>query len=152
MNGTPFSGAALPGSFAVIARDWSPGDAVELELSLPVERIASHPRVTMNQGCVALRRGPVVYCLEGTDHPGVSLYDLVLPRDARIEAAHDQELLGGVTRLEAAGLRRARATELYSAVGDHAADAAVAERLTAVPYFAWANRNRGAMRVFIPEA
>ncbi|MFZ4779557.1 MAG: glycoside hydrolase family 127 protein, partial [Terrimicrobiaceae bacterium] len=36
--------------YAVIHRTWSSGDAVELVLDMPVEKIVSHPGVLMNQG------------------------------------------------------------------------------------------------------
>ena len=57
-----FSGAG--GCYAAITREWKAGDVVTMDLSMPVEFLRSHEKVTCNAGRVAIRRGPVVYCLE----------------------------------------------------------------------------------------
>ena len=36
---------------------------------MPVERIYAHPDVQADQGRVALKRGPIVYCVEAVDTP-----------------------------------------------------------------------------------
>jgi len=51
-------------SFSVSGKN---GDAVELNLPMPVQRIAANPRVKANAGLLALQRGPMVYCLEACD-------------------------------------------------------------------------------------
>ena len=69
---------ALRGGYAYIRRHWRRGDIVELELDMPIERVYAHPAVRQAAGCVALQRGPIVYCLEGVDNP-FPLHRLVLP-------------------------------------------------------------------------
>ncbi|HYQ83212.1 MAG TPA: beta-L-arabinofuranosidase domain-containing protein, partial [Rubrobacter sp.] len=49
---------------------------------------------------IALMRGPLLYCAEQTDNPGVDLRDLALD-DARFSARFDPEMLGGVVVLQA---------------------------------------------------
>src|SRR5262249_51999037 len=68
-----------------LSRTWKGGDAVELELPMPVERVYADPKVKANVGRVALQRGPVVYCLEGVDNGG-KVRNLVLPRSAKVSA------------------------------------------------------------------
>ena len=43
---------------------------VALHLPMPAERLHAHPRVRMDVGRVALRRGPLIYCVEEADNPG----------------------------------------------------------------------------------
>ena len=57
------------------------GDVVELDLPMPPERIFANPKVRMDLGRVALRRGPLVYCLEQADNPDAPVTQLALPRD-----------------------------------------------------------------------
>jgi len=131
-----------------LRREWRKGDTIRLNLPMTPQRIAANPNVTADVGRVALRRGPLVYCLEAADHGG-SVRDLALPRDALLEARMETGLLGGVVVLRARGLRRAPtdwAETLYRPVG---ADAPAS--LTAVPYLAWDNRGPGEMVVWIPE-
>src|SRR5262249_17878063 len=51
-----------------IKREWQSGDVIELELPMPPERIYAHPSVKENVGRVALKRGPLVYCVEEVDN------------------------------------------------------------------------------------
>ena len=58
VNGQPAGVPAAPGTFAVIAREWSPGDRVVLRLPMTVELLTGVNR------SVAVRRGPIVYGLQ----------------------------------------------------------------------------------------
>jgi DUF1680 family protein len=135
--------------YARIARKWQPGDAVRLDLELAVQRLYANPNIRHDAGRVALRRGPLMYCLEGTDNP-VPLNSIMLPRDRGFEATWEEGLLGGVVTLGA----EARADEsedwdgaLYRMAPPRARDVAV----RAVPYFAWDNREPGEMLVWLRE-
>ena len=81
-------------------------------------------------------RGPITYCIEAVDNPDINVLGLALPKEANLQAAHRPELLGGVTVLEGKAL----------------ADGKRPVKLTAVPYYSWANREKGAMAVWIDEA
>jgi DUF1680 family protein len=104
---------------------------------------------------VALERGPLVYCLEQTDlPPGVRLDALTLDPAITPKAEHRPELLGGVTVLTAGGRARAAGgrEEEWPYGADAPEPAGEPVELTAVPYYAWANRADGAMRVWVPRA
>lgn len=126
----------LPG-WLRLRRRWSPGDTFTLDLELDARLTRPDPYVDAVRGCVAIERGPLVHCLEGVDQrPGIPFEDLTLPYGSRLSVRYDPELLDGVGVVTADGLRRGG--------GD-------AVPLTAVPYYAWANRREGPMRVWIPE-
>ena len=73
--------AGLEDGYAKISRRWNNGDRVELIMAMPVERIYSHPLVAVNQGRVALQRGPIIYCLEEIDNgPNLSAISLQIGR------------------------------------------------------------------------
>lgn len=137
-----------------IARTWAPGDQVVLELGLEPRLTAGDPRVDAVRGCAAIERGPLVYCLEEADHPGGGLDDLVLDPSRALAAKHRPDLLGGVTTVVAAGRRReipdAGWWPYGPASGDASPTAGEPVELTAIPYYAWANRQDGAMRVWLP--
>lgn len=151
--GEPWDGEVRLGSYVAIRRRWAAGDIVRLRLPMPVRRVSCHPRVTENAGRVALMRGPLVYCLEAVDNPDVDVRDVILPDEAEIEAKHRPELLGGVTTLSFAGrvapVDRAWDGTLYREDAGGAAHVAEAGQVTAVPYYAWANREPGSMRVWV---
>jgi len=143
----------MPGSYVAIRRRWAAGTVVRLRLPMPVRRVSCHPRVTENAGRVALMRGPLVYCLEVVDNPGVDVRDIVLPAEAEIEAKHRPELLGGVTTLSfdgrAAPVDGAWDRTLYREDVEGAPASIEPVRVVAVPYYAWANRQPGPMRVWL---
>ena len=68
------NGAAVPleldKGFARVERTWRKGDVVELDLPMPVRRVAAHEKVAADQGRVALQRGPIVFAAEWPDNPG----------------------------------------------------------------------------------
>jgi len=157
------NGEALPpaeaarGQYATIRRTWRAGDVVKATLPMPVVRMAAHPRVAGNAGRVALRRGPLLYCVEAADHPVGDVRDFVLPNDAPVVPAYRPDLLGGVVvltadaKLEAAapGWDGALYRALQSVERDRAGRSSVT--LTAIPYYAWANRGAGPMAVWIRQ-
>lgn len=147
VNGETLSPEIRSG-YAYIARDWQTGDTLSIAFDMPARRLHADPRVRDAAGRVALARGPVVYCLESEDN-GEELSCLRLPRDAEIRVMpHDPGLLGGVTALEADGLRLLPAPSLYSEEPPRQ----IPVTLRAIPYYAWSNRSAGEMTVWITEA
>jgi uncharacterized protein len=153
VNGEPVKASPADG-YLRLARPWQAGDTVTLELAMPVRLTQPDPRVDAVRGCVALERGPLVYCLESTDQPAdTRLDDITLLPAAEVTASWRPELLDGVTVVETAGRRRSRPVRQdwwpYQQAGTARPDSEPVA-LTAVPYFAWANRDPGAMRIWIP--
>ena len=141
-----------PGTYATLRRDWRAGDTVTLNLPMPARRVRSHSLVLENAGRVALLRGPILYALEGADHPGLPLDDVVLPQSAELRPRRAPELLGDVVLLEAEALRAPQQNgELYSARVNLGPPSSGGVQITAVPYYAWANREPGQMRVWLRE-
>jgi DUF1680 family protein len=133
--------------FLVLQRKWQTGDTVELELDMPVERIESHPGVKPNLGQTALQRGPLVYCVEQSDHEA-RVADIALPLGSPVKAEKKAKLLGGVVVLKAEGVAAdplAWNRQLYRPTPEPQTIP-----LTAVPYYAWDNREAGPMRVWLP--
>lgn len=127
---------------------WRPGDRLELDLPMPAQRVYAHPSVRHAAGLAALRRGPLIYCLESADNPGAPLERFALPDAARIEARRREGAPAGAVTLHARGLALAaegRAGALYRPRPPRAREAA----LTAIPFCLWDNRAPGSMRVWL---
>ena len=137
--------------YAKVAREWRDGDVVELSLAMPVERVAAHPSVAADAGKVALRRGPIVYCLEQCDH-AADVRSVALPDRAKLAARFDRRLLGGAVVIEAQGVAPRSAGwkgALYRTGGKMRMKPV---KIQAVPYYLWDNRAPGPMTVWIPRA
>jgi uncharacterized protein len=142
--------ACEPGTYLRLGRRWTAGDCVVLDLPMPVRRTAAHNRVDAVRGCVAIERGPLVYCLEQADHPAAVVIDDIQLADGDCTAVWRPDLLGGVTAVQAAGETTPGAMPLYQTKTADDGQPGRLAWLTAIPYFAWANRGPGSMRVWIP--
>jgi len=150
IDGKPAEITLTPGTYAAIERT-SRGMTVELSLDMPAQLIESHPLVeeTMNQ--VAVKRGPIVYCLESNDLPSdISLSNIRVPSDVKWKPRHSAALLDGVTTLEGTLLARKAGDwdgKLYREFNRPEARQIPAKL---IPYFAWSNRGPSEMTVWIP--
>ncbi|MCK4337785.1 MAG: glycoside hydrolase family 127 protein, partial [Candidatus Aminicenantes bacterium] len=82
--------------YARINRAWYPGDEVELNIPMPVQRISAHENVEAGRGRVALQRGPIVYCAEWPDNRNGHVRNIILPDDAMLSSEFRPDLLNGV--------------------------------------------------------
>ena len=151
VNGAPVSNPATPKGYVRLAREWRAGDIVTLSLAMPAQLVRARPDVRQMLGRAAIQRGPIVYCLESPDNPIAPLDRIALPGDGVVlQAEYHPDLLGGVTVLRGDAL----------ALDDGGWDGALyraktkADRygpieITAVPYYAWDNREPGEMRVWL---
>jgi DUF1680 family protein len=116
VNGLPMNDVSFDGGYLVVSQKWKDGDRIELDLPLEPQRIKADERVSADRGRVALRYGPLIYCIESVDQN----VDSVLPPDAPLTTEWRPDLLDGVM-----------------AIRGQFADG---KPMTAIPYYARANR------------
>ena len=129
--------------YAVLDRTWQPGDRVDLDLPMPVQRVEADSRVRADANRVALERGPIIFCAEWPDNPGVKVRELVLPANQPLDAQFEPNLLNGVEILKGRALMPGEDS------GGAQTNRLVAFK--AIPYFAWANRGKGEMIVWLKD-
>jgi DUF1680 family protein len=103
---------------------------------------------------VALMRGPLLYCIEQADQPDLELRDVVVPDDAEIEAIAGSGELDGMTLLrvpvEMVPPDQGWSGRLYALALMHPLwTTGQGHAVVALPYYAWANRDPGAMVVWM---
>ena len=140
-----------PSSYYELRRKWTSGDVIELNLPMPAQLITANPLVEEVQHQVAVKRGPIVYCIESADLPqGVEVENVVIPSDATLTTKYDPQTLDGVTTIETEAIAESPTqwgNELYR---PKQADAEKRFPLKFIPYYAWANRGAGEMTVWLP--
>jgi DUF1680 family protein len=139
------NGAAVPltlvDGYVAIARTWQAGDAIDLNLPMPVRRIAANDQVAADRDRVALQRGPIVYAAEWPDNPNGKVRNIVLPDGNAMTAEFRADLLNGVVVV------KGRAVGL--ALDEKGAVTKTEQPFMAIPYATWANRGRGQMAVWL---
>lgn len=138
--------AARQGGYCVMDRLWTGREDVVLTLAMPVDRLHAHPAVAADAGKIALRRGPLVYCVEEVD-AGADPRRLRLAPDAPLTPRFDPALPGGAVAIEGQALLADTQDwqGLYRTQPARLAPCA----LRAVPYHLWAKRTPGAMAVWL---
>lgn len=121
--------------------------SVTLELDMEPKKVYANTAVRYDEGCVAITKGPVVYCFEGVDNDGL-LHALRVKRDGKIiEKPYDESVLKGIVPLEAEGYKMQGSDKLYS----YNRPTPKPCTLKAVPYYTWGNRGLNQMRVWMVE-
>ena len=134
----------IRGGYAVIEREWKAGDKISIDMDMPVRRVQAHKKVKYDEGLLSMERGPIVYALESIDQKKDYLFDVVIPRDSKIESHFEKSLLNGVMVLEG---------NAYSVEKDSVNGTIVEKPFTfkAIPYSTWNNRGQGQLVVWTPE-
>ncbi len=142
LNGKPVPYQTEKG-YAVLDRTWQKGDIVEVKLPMPVRQVAARPDVKADQDRIALQRGPLVYCVEGTDNEGRA-WNMLVPANATFTTKSFQVLNEPVVAIQA-----------HVTVVEPAADGLSVQTkpktITAIPYYTWANRGKSPMQVWLPS-
>ena len=148
VNGKGVDGALTAGKYEQLKQVWRAGDVIELDLPMPAVLVEANSLVEEARGQAAVRRGPVVYCLESPDLPGASIFDVALPIDVDLRPVKTTidgaplVVLEGKARL----LPESGGTALYHEISKAPARE---EKLRLIPYFAWANRGPSDMSVWL---
>jgi DUF1680 family protein len=136
--------------YLTVRRNWNRGDRVELRMEMPVVLIESNPLVEETRNQTAVKRGPLVYCLESMDLPeGTRIDDVVIPSDMVFTPKKEQIDGSPVVVLEGTAQTLSEDSwsgTLYREVSRRTTPVPI--RL--VPYYAWGNRGKGEMSVWLP--
>lgn len=142
LNGKPVE-YTMKNGYAVIAKKWKTGDKIDVTLPMEVRRVIANTKVTDDIGKIALQRGPVMYCAEWADNGGKAS-NFIIPATTGFKPEFNAGLLNGVTVLKG-DVKQVN----IDAAGENVNT--VNKQLTAIPYYAWANRGKGEMMVWFPS-
>jgi DUF1680 family protein len=150
VNGKPVVvPAANAAQYAEVNRTWKAGDVIDLELNMPVTLVESNPLVEETRNQIAVKRGPVVYCVESNDLPkGANVLDIVLPVKNDLRPVYTTIDKTKVMSLQGTALLEPTAdwsNALYREVRANTTPV----KVTLIPYYAWGNRGKSDMTVWL---
>jgi uncharacterized protein len=152
INGETFNIDSTPGQYAQINRVWKKGDNIALTLPMETVLMQANPLVEESRSQVAVKRGPIVYCLESIDLPqGQSIFDVALPSaidfSSSMQTIENSKILCLQGEAELVDSAKDWEGKLYKKLTKNAHRKV---QLNLVPYFAWGNRGHTDMTVWMP--
>jgi DUF1680 family protein len=135
--------------YVIISRVWRKDDCIDINFDMPPVLYSANPAVREDIGKAALMRGPIVYCVEEADNGG-DLHRYTLKGDPHFKTHYAEDLLGGIVRITGDSIKLETEWQqnvLYRRTGP---DTYSPKQLVWIPYYAWANRGPGEMRVWLP--
>jgi len=142
INGKPVAFQTEKG-YAVLSRSWKKGDKVTLNLPMETQKVIANKLVKDDRDRFVFERGPIVYCLEGPDNRDSTVQNITINKMAVSNALYKPGMLNGIEVITAEGVgtkHRLNSDSLFE----------TSQSVTAIPYYAWANRGPGEMTVWIP--
>ncbi|MFL1012164.1 aceric acid hydrolase [Flavisericum labens] len=149
INGESFSGEIVSGNYSEISRKWKKDDVIEIDFPMPVKLMQANPLVEETKNQVAVKRGPIVYCLETVDLPVKATINNI---SLDINSAFNTEKINlqgrEVTAIKAKAF--IENTDWKKALYKPLNKDKKQIDIQLVPYFSWGNRTDGEMTVWMP--
>lgn len=121
--------------YATITRLWKQKENINISFPINIRRVIANKKVQEDENLIALECGPIVYCVEGTDNNN-QLDSFTLPHNTVLHIEKRSDMLHGINVI--IGNVPAKSTQETL-------------KLTAIPYYAWSNRQAGTMKVWLPQ-
>ena len=128
--------------YLTITRAWEKGDQIQFTLPMEVRKLVARQEVTANEDRIAIQRGPLVYCVEGADNNGKA-WNILIPENATFTIFPHQVLDEKVMAIQAE-------MRVMSGSEDGTNLRSETKKITAIPYYTWANRGQNEMQVWLP--
>jgi len=128
----------VSGTYLKLEQKWKKGDVISLNIPMPVEVMQANPLVEETRNQVAVKRGPIVYCLESEGiSKKSSINEVVLNVNSDFKIQNIQKNNRNLVAITAQGFLNANSWDkkLYQPLKD----TKEAISLQLVPYFAWGN-------------
>ena len=142
LNGQPVQATGLEQGYFAITRKWKKGDKVVVHFDMEPRVVKAHDAVRADAGRVAVQKGPVVYCAEWPDNPGISVRGTFVSRKPAFRVERSDELFG-IDKIVTPAQTLTTSAEGRLVVKD--------VDLTLIPYYAWCHRGSGEMTVWLPQ-
>jgi hypothetical protein len=131
----------ITNGYAAIDRTWKKNDVLEVELPMEVRKVVANEKVKDDIGKLALQKGPIIYCAEWVDNNGKAS-NIIVPANTNFTPNYKPGLLNGVEVLTAQA-------PVINISNNQVAT--TQQTITAIPYYAWANRGKGEMTIWFPQ-
>lgn len=132
--------------YLYIRKEWKKGDEIRIHFPMSTDAIVASPLVREDTGKAAVRRGPVIYCMEEADNgKKLHLLEMELPLQADVKPV--LEMGRKLIRIDVSG-KRCKLSDTPGLYQKYKPEIFEKTVLRYIPYFCWNNRGEGEMQVW----
>ncbi len=138
--------------YAQVNKKWNKGDVIEFNIPFEVDMLVAGEKVEYTRNQVAVRRGPIIYCVESNDIPeDMNLFNVKLNKKAKFNIIDGTEVFEGMKLIQTQAIYKEEVGKvdvgLYHKLNDNGHKLI---DITLIPYFAWNNREEHQMSIWMP--
>lgn len=150
VNNAKITDKIVSGTYLKLNQKWKKGDVIELNLPMPVELMEANPLVEEVKNQVAVKRGPLVYCLESDQLPAkISVNDVALNLKSKFTINNFLLNNRNLVSIDAEAVINSNNSWNKSLYKPLSSKDATAVSIKLIPYFAWGNKGKGEMTVWM---
>lgn len=150
VNNAKITDKIVSGTYLKLNQKWKKGDVIELNLPMPVELMEANPLVEEVKNQVAVKRGPLVYCLESDQLPAkTSVNDVALNLKSKFTTNNFLLNNRNLVSIDAEAVINSNNSWNKSLYKPLSSKDATAVSVKLIPYFAWGNKGKGEMTVWM---
>jgi DUF1680 family protein len=149
VNGHLISEEVVSGNYTKLSNKWKRGDVIELNMPMDVQLMQANPLVEETKNQVAVKRGPLVYCLESEDiSQQADINQITLDIHSNFET--HKQTIANRTVLAIKAKAFVQPNDWNKILYRPIAKEKEMVQINLVPYFSWGNRLKGDMTVWMP--
>jgi DUF1680 family protein len=150
INNAKITEKIVSGTYLKLNQKWKKGDVIELNLPMPVELMEANPLVEEVKNQVAVKRGPLVYCLESDQLPAkISVNDVALNLKSNFATNNFTLNNRNLVSIDAEAVINSNNSWNKTLYKPLSSKDATAVQVKLIPYFAWGNKGKGEMTVWM---
>lgn len=148
INDKPYEGTIVPGSYLNISRKWHKRDVITINFPMEVQFMEANPLVEELKNQIAVKRGPLVYCLESDSLPeGANINQVSLDITNEFELTKLQIENRNILTLKTKALVSDTNWTKTLYRSKHTSQKPI--EISLIPYYTWGNRDLSEMTVWL---
>lgn len=158
VNGKKVEGKVTEDGYYTINRKWKKGDVVRVHFDMEARTVRANNKVEADRGCISIERGPIVYCAEWPDNQGFDIMSILENREPQFAEGKlsydgfiDPKYKNVLTLYKGQNMETLTENVQTLAYDKSGKLSTKDQTLTLIPYFAWAHRGNGNMKVWLPQ-
>ena len=149
--------STLVNGYCRINRQWKKGDRVSVHFDMEPRVVEANSKVAADRGCIAIERGPLVYCAEWADNAGTDVHHLLMPQKPVFSVESDKRIENTECQIKDSQEKSFSVTALKTNATEVSlnSDGTLTQRpatVTLIPYYAWNHRGSGKMDVWFAHS